>query len=113
MIRFIGGKKRAKNTLPGAIEAASKDSTGEVGIFDDTNGRVYTLDGTPATLVPTQNLAKAIDLISSFFLRDSVVPPLSDKELLEGLKAVGEPFYSGAVGLTQKRLQNLAKKKGG
>lgn len=111
MIRFIGGKKRGRSTLAGAIESAKKDSTGETGLFDDEKGHVYTLDGEPATIVPTQTLAKVVDLISSFFLRESVTPPISDKEILDGLKVVGEPFYSGAVNLTQKRLQKLSQKK--
>lgn len=107
MIRFIGGKKKARSSVNAATEALLRENGGETGMYDEENGKVYATDGTSATIVPNVTLLKLVDILSGILLQNSISPPLTEGEILKALDSVGEPFYSGVVQLTQKRLRAL------
>lgn len=107
MIRFIGGKKKARSSVNAATEALLRENGGETGMYDEENGKVYATDGTSATIVPNVTLLKLVDILSGTLLQNSISPPLTEGEILKALDSVGEPFYSWVVQLTQKRLRAL------
>jgi hypothetical protein len=45
MFAYIGGKKRPKKTLEGAVNAISEGYEGEKAIFDTETGKIYSLSG--------------------------------------------------------------------
>lgn len=102
MIRFLGGKKKGRNSVNAAVEAIMREPSGETGIYDEETGKVYTVDGVSATIVPNPSLAKIIDLLSVMLLRGA--NPLAEEEILATLQQAGEPFFGNTVDLTKKRL---------
>jgi hypothetical protein len=55
MFAFIGGKKRPKKTLEGAIRALSDGYEGEKAIYNTETGEIFSLSGEPTILLtPSQ-----------------------------------------------------------
>lgn len=51
MFAFVGGKKRPKKTLEGAVKALGDGYEGEKAIFDTETGKIYSLSGEPTVLL--------------------------------------------------------------
>jgi hypothetical protein len=71
MFAFIGGKKRPKKTLQGAVKALGDGFEGEKAIFDTETGEIYSLSGEKTVLLTPSMYALVTEVLGLCILTNT------------------------------------------
>jgi hypothetical protein len=71
MFAFIGGKKRPKKTLQGAVAALNEGYEGEKAIFDTETGEIFSLSGEKTVLLTPSEYSLVTEVLGLCVLTET------------------------------------------
>ena len=112
MFAFVGGNKRPKKTLEGAVKALADGHNGEKAIYDTETGKVYSLSGEPTVILTPAEYATVKTILGMCALASSAAIPFPAKTVSAMISSLSPALAKDAV-LTAAELYNTLRKKHG
>lgn len=114
MFAYVGGKKRPKKTLQGAVKALGEGYDGEKAIFDTETGEIYSLSGEKTVLLTPSMYALVTEVLGLCVLTSANPTfPFPSKTVAEMITKMGPTLAAPSVKAAAKIYAKLWSKSNG
>lgn len=113
MFAFIGGSKRPKKTIEGAVKALSEGYDGEKAIFDTETGKIYSLSGEPTVLLTPSEYDTVKRILGVCALSSASPIPFPAKTVSAMISTLSPALANDAVVSAAELYKTLRSKHGG
>jgi hypothetical protein len=113
MFAFVGGNKRPKKTLEGAVKALADGHEGEKAIYDTETGKVYSLSGEPTVILTPAEYSTVKTILGTCALVSASAIPFPAKTVSAMISSLSPALAKDAVVSAAELYKTLRKKHGG
>jgi hypothetical protein len=113
MFAFVGGSKRPKKTLEGAVKILADGHDGETAIYDTETGKLYSLSGEPTVILTPAEYTTVKMILGMCALASSAAIPFPSKTVSAMISSLSPALAKDAVLTAAEIYKTLRKQHGG